>query len=326
MTRSLHASPLTFVLVLALLVFSLLALDVRSVYGQTLEELTEEQRSALSASLAKAEAFYSKGKFEDALKAYQSAYKILADPNILYRIALCHERSGQYDEAIQAYRSYLEQNPNDPDKERISGVIRSLEKRRAPRMATLRFRIQPSDAALFIDGAQRLEQPDGEGVIDIDLPPGKHDIRVSKEGHFDQVHKIDTSAGESYPLLLSLSQIPPEQEGRKPWVPTSILVLGGASTVTGALFLASARGANDVLQQQYENRSTSPRPTGYGEARERVISRQRNGLILVGAGAALSIAGGTWLTIKRRGATRATVSTSARLSPSDAGATLHVLF
>jgi hypothetical protein len=50
---------------------------------------------------------FQKQRYDDAIKAFRAAYAMKPEPEILYNIARVYERSGQIDEALQAYRDFL---------------------------------------------------------------------------------------------------------------------------------------------------------------------------------------------------------------------------
>lgn len=54
---------------------------------------------------------YAAGNYPAALQAFQRAYALIAEPNLLFNIAGCHERLGQRRQAIEYYRWFLD-SPN----------------------------------------------------------------------------------------------------------------------------------------------------------------------------------------------------------------------
>jgi tetratricopeptide (TPR) repeat protein len=72
---------------------------------------------------------YRIGRFEDALAAYERAYKLFPDPRLLYNLAQCHTQLRHYDRAIFLYQSFLDQSPQVPDRPRIEQTIAELKAR-----------------------------------------------------------------------------------------------------------------------------------------------------------------------------------------------------
>jgi tetratricopeptide (TPR) repeat protein len=91
----------------------------------------------------KAEAEYKKGvaalnlaHYQEAVAAFEEAYKISPDPILLYNVAQAHRMNGDLKKAQVLYESYLrEAPPNAPErtmaKARIDGIKRELEERKA---------------------------------------------------------------------------------------------------------------------------------------------------------------------------------------------------
>lgn len=70
---------------------------------------------------------YDVGDYQTALRAFQDAFLALRDPTILLNVGAASERLDRYEEALRAYRLYLERIPNAPDRARVEGRIRQLQ-------------------------------------------------------------------------------------------------------------------------------------------------------------------------------------------------------
>jgi tetratricopeptide (TPR) repeat protein len=71
-------------------------------------------------------ALYAAGDITGALRAFEQAYALVAEPNLLFNIAGCHERLGQRTQALEYYRWYLGSNNANPEGRRraIAGLSR----------------------------------------------------------------------------------------------------------------------------------------------------------------------------------------------------------
>jgi hypothetical protein len=58
---------------------------------------------------------YAAGNYPAALHAFQRAYALIAEPNLLFNIAGCHERLGQRRQAIEYYRWFLDSPSGNPE-------------------------------------------------------------------------------------------------------------------------------------------------------------------------------------------------------------------
>jgi hypothetical protein len=68
---------------------------------------------------------------------------------------------------------------------------------------TLSIRVQPSDAAIAVDG-ERWEGPQGGSRLIIQVPEGSHRIEIRKDGYKDFSRTIDVRRGEVTTLNVSL--------------------------------------------------------------------------------------------------------------------------
>lgn len=87
--------------------------------------------AAAEAHYKRARELYSLGRYREAIAQLEAALR--SDPNgaeLLYNLALVHEKLGEADEAIAAYRHYLQVLGSDADPEEVSkikGTIRRLQ-------------------------------------------------------------------------------------------------------------------------------------------------------------------------------------------------------
>lgn len=92
---------------------------------------------------------YAAGNYGAALQAFQRAYALIAEPNLLFNIAGCHERLGQSRQAIEYYRWFLDSpNGNAEGRRRAIEALSRLDATPAP----------PAPPALPAPAA-RIEEP-----------------------------------------------------------------------------------------------------------------------------------------------------------------------
>jgi hypothetical protein len=71
---------------------------------------------------------YAAGNYAAALDAFQRAYALIAEPNLLFNIAGCHERLGQRTQAIEYYRWFLGTASANPEgRRRAIAALSRLE-------------------------------------------------------------------------------------------------------------------------------------------------------------------------------------------------------
>jgi tetratricopeptide (TPR) repeat protein len=79
---------------------------------------------------------YSLGEYREALVAFKEAYRNYEDPSFLFNIAQCERQLDQRADAIRAYRMYLVNAPDAPNREEVRGLIARLEHEVAEERAT----------------------------------------------------------------------------------------------------------------------------------------------------------------------------------------------
>lgn len=78
---------------------------------------------------ARGTALYQRRRFADALRAFEAANQYAQDriPELMFNLAVTHERLGHDRDAVGAFRAYLSARPDSPDRADIEGRIRRLQ-------------------------------------------------------------------------------------------------------------------------------------------------------------------------------------------------------
>ncbi len=87
-----------------------------------------DDASAAKELFKKGQAHYALGEYDAAAEAYQSAYKLKADPALLFNAAQALRLGGKTDRALTLYRNYLLFYPDVENAESVRGQIARLEK------------------------------------------------------------------------------------------------------------------------------------------------------------------------------------------------------
>jgi len=93
-------------------------------------ETAESRRHYGTASRA-----YDLAEYEEALREFKEAYRIVGDPAFLFNIAQCHRKLGHRADAITFYKTYLRRAPTTPHRAEVEKFIADLEKAEAARPA-----------------------------------------------------------------------------------------------------------------------------------------------------------------------------------------------
>jgi len=87
--------------------------------------------------VARGSAQFDAGDWATARATFEAAYALHAEPILLFNIASCYRRQGDYKRAIVEYRRYLaESNPDDPRRTLAAETIKDLEATIAARETT----------------------------------------------------------------------------------------------------------------------------------------------------------------------------------------------
>jgi tetratricopeptide (TPR) repeat protein len=71
---------------------------------------------------------YDLGKFRDAAREYEEAYKYKPDPALLFNIGQAYRAAGDAGDALTAYKSYLRKVPEAPNRKEVEGHIEKLQR------------------------------------------------------------------------------------------------------------------------------------------------------------------------------------------------------
>ncbi len=241
-----------------------------------------EAREAFGAGVK----YYADGEYARALIAFQKAYSLKPHPAVKVNIANCYERLDKPVHALVAFQSYLRSEEGAvPSKKRND--VEEAVRRLSQQVSRIDIKPNPEDAQVDVDGKRPLRSPQGELLV----MPGRHTLRVSREGFGPETRIVNVAAGESLALLVELvpSQVPGlwqvpsreaapqdderEEEEKKSRFTTPVLLAGGVTAgltvgalVTGLLAVSSNSDFEEALDDaQAPNASAQER----AEARER---------------------------------------------------------
>ncbi len=111
--------------------------------GNAQEEATERARIHLKAAIA----YYDDGRYDDAAREMQAAYRLKPLPDLQYNLAQCYERLNKLDDAAEAYEQYLAGVPQATDRPAVQARINNLRER-ATAAASGRLEASPAPAPI----------------------------------------------------------------------------------------------------------------------------------------------------------------------------------
>ncbi len=181
---------------------ALLALGVLA-FG-TVAWAQDDPQARAKAAFAQGKEALEKGRFAEALAAYEEANLIKPHPVMLKNMAQVLEAMAQLPRALSLYRQYLDSGPKDADK--TQEKITELEKLLAS-YATVELQTQPTGAHFWF-GAQSGE-PLGTTPATLNLPPGKVSVVFEKPGFQVATRALNISSGKTLKVELALNPLMP---------------------------------------------------------------------------------------------------------------------
>ena len=76
--------------------------------------------------------YYDQGRYDDALKEFQEAYRISKRVGFLYNIGVCDEKLGRDDEALTAFQGYLGSVVDESERAEVQSHIDAIKARHTP--------------------------------------------------------------------------------------------------------------------------------------------------------------------------------------------------
>jgi hypothetical protein len=174
---------------------------------------------------------------------------------VLYNLALCHERLGRYATALDYYARYLrEAGPDAEDRTAVQASMRTLEGLLGTLVLHIGFeKNQPLRAPeVWID--QRLASESTGTYL---LPSGRHTIEVRAAGYEPALREVQLTARAKVLLEVELEA---KSEGLRPVLFWSGVGLTAAGAVTSGVLAARAIAkSNDVDDKPVPARTEADR-------------------------------------------------------------------
>src|SRR4051794_34142422 len=82
--------------------------------------------------------YYDEARYDEAAREMEAAYRLRPVPELQYNLAECYDRLNRFDDAVRAYRKYLEGAPRAADRPLVEARIANLEKRTAGSLSSER--------------------------------------------------------------------------------------------------------------------------------------------------------------------------------------------
>lgn len=172
------------------------------VYAQSKEDIAQAKERFIEGR-----ALLEKGNSQDAIKAFEDAYRLSGRSEMLFYIAQAHEKDGQLLEAQKSYQRYLDENPDASNAEDVLDIIIKLSQRIKKEYARLQVTTELPARAVFVspEDQPRCTTTEDDPTCVITLKPGSHKIIVKAKDMPSFEQEVTLSAGEVRPLKIKLS-------------------------------------------------------------------------------------------------------------------------
>lgn len=162
-----------------------------------------EARQQAGALFQKAVAFYEAGDYASALVSFRAAYDAAPSWEVLWNIGLCQRRLFQYGDAVATFEAYLKEGGKRLTRERRAAVEEELARVRAL-TAAITVRAPGGVAEVLIDGERVGFTPLERHLVG----PGRHQVRVEREGFRPHEQTRELLTGEHATLEVALAPLP----------------------------------------------------------------------------------------------------------------------
>lgn len=168
-----------------------------TVVAQQDAETARRARQEFEAGLAHFRAH----RFREAIHSFQVAAQLVPSADLWFNIARAHEELAEWDRAIDYYRRYLRDRVDPPDRAQVERHIAELEERaeaaraarvNAPTTGSLVVNTDVSGATVELDGREVGTTPLRDTLT---LEPGRHSLRVIREGYVPVRADVQVEAG-----------------------------------------------------------------------------------------------------------------------------------
>jgi tetratricopeptide (TPR) repeat protein len=272
-----------------------IALAAPAGIAQETPELTEAEQEQLMQTIESGKESYDRGDFQESLRLFRQAYDTYPHPDLLYRIALCHERLGEDQQAVDYYRKFLEAAPEAEERARVERTIEVIEARIA--RSEIRVTSQPDGAVVYID--DEANGPAGTTPTALAIKPGNYQLIVKKDGYEPIRELVTVDPGQSVQVRYQLTPLSPvsESNANNPTVTDTerprrtgpsvklitLATLGIAAGITSFVFFGLHAEKRSELEQLEENRQDVSRAH-----HDRVKAQVQTNLIVAISTAAVS--------------------------------------
>jgi tetratricopeptide (TPR) repeat protein len=260
---------------------------------------------------------YREARYKDAIDLFLKANELDAHAELIFNVGQAYEKLGDVPHALRSYREYLRLAPGVADRATIEASIKNLEARLRERgVQQVSVFSTPAGATLMLD-----DKIVGQTPWTGEIAPGKHVAVLRATGYPDTAKEFVLLADRAMDLDIALSAtrgagataiVPkpgeapaappapppdaPKQMKVAPWTIAALAVGVGGLGASLGLEIARRGAESDAM--------ADPTQVGYRDRYDAMVTRQTAARVLVGIGAAATVAGGVLLVLDLRSASK----------------------
>lgn len=169
------------------------------------------QKEDAEAQFALGQEAYKKDDFNTAIKYFEEAYKLDANPVYLYNIAVAYELWGKKEKAAEFYEKYLPSATSDTDRKNVLAKIAELRPGSAvdptqnpDGKSKVEIRTEPAGASVWLE--EKKGSPTGVTPLTREVTPGKHTLIIELDGYAPINRTFEVLSGQTASLDLSMAK------------------------------------------------------------------------------------------------------------------------
>jgi tetratricopeptide (TPR) repeat protein len=188
------------------------------------------------------EIYYDRGRFHDAAREFEEAYRLSQRGDLLYNMGKSYDGAGDHAKALGAYRRFLEAVPGSPDKPKIEARVTALQ----GLVGRVTINASVDQASVELDdklvGTTPLPAP-------IEVNPGGHRVTVTREGYRTWRGSFVAAPGAPVTVTAPLESLIKVVEVEKKAPPVPVYKRWWLWTAVGVVLVAGAVTAGVVGSQ-----------------------------------------------------------------------------
>jgi tetratricopeptide (TPR) repeat protein len=176
----------------------------------------------------RAQTAYKLGRFDEAIREYEAAYREMPEPAFLFNLAQAHRQQYQIDrepshlqKSLSLYRAYLREAPAAPNRETVTRLIEELKGLLSDIENRSSASKEPGVLVLHGGSARGAQvRVDGKVVgqipLSTKLPAGSYFVQVSLPGHSPWSSALTIAPGSRLELPVVLEPLPSSSASTPP--------------------------------------------------------------------------------------------------------------